>query len=389
MSVVFAVVGGAAGFAALLVLIVSFAAARSLVVGGAPVSISYRIDGDRIELAATELTLAAGSYGLIAGNGVHAQIGDVFNGDGTSVTRTLSLITGGHLPPRGEGRWVRDVYPSPAELGLLFTEVDIVTGGGISPAWVVPGQSGSDVWAIHLHGIRTTRSVVLPAVAALLPTGVTSLVPSWRGDSEGPPTFSGGSSLGQEEWRDVEAALEFAVASGARSIVLVGWSMGAMISTLLLENSRLADHIVAVVMVAPVTSWRAVVAHAVRAARLPRVVGRLVGMIIGIPGVCRIAGLAAPVHLAKLDGAASKVDVPTLVLHNAGDPLAPFAATVDFCRRNSEMAELVVFEDAPHAMEWNREPQKFEETINTWVTNVVASVRKDAGNGSAGDARGS
>ncbi len=375
MSVVVAVVAGAVGIAVLLLLIVAFAAARSLVVGATPRPISYNLEGDRIELAATELTRAAGSYGLIAVNGVHARIDAVLEDNGTSLTCTLGRVTGGQLPPRGQGRWVRNVYPSPAELGLPFADVGIATAGGISPAWVVPGHANSGVWAIHLHGIRTTRSVVLPGVAALLPTGVTSLVPSWRGDSEGPPTFGGGSSLGQEEWRDVEAALEFAVASGARSIVLVGWSMGAMISTLLLKNSRLADHVVALVMVAPVTSWRTVLAQAVRAARLPQVVGFLVERILSIPGVCRIAGLGAPVQLAKLDSAASRVSVPTLVLHNAGDPIAPFAATVNFCERNKEFAELVVFENAPHAMEWNREPQRFEETVSTWVANIVARER--------------
>ena len=375
MSVVIAVGAGAVGLAVLLLLVAAFAAARSLVVGGTPRTISYTIDGDRVEFATTEFTRAAGSYGLVAVNGVHARIDAVVEENDTSLTRTLGTVTGGQLPPRGQGRWVRDVYPSPAQLGLPFAEVGIATADGVSPAWLVPGHASNDVWAIHLHGIRTTRSVVLPGVAALWPTGVTSLIPSWRGDSEGPPTFSGGSSLGQEEWRDVEAALEFAVASGAKSIVLVGWSMGAMIGTLLLENSRLADHVVAVVMVAPVTSWRTVVTYAVRAARLPQIVGLLVERILSIPGVCRIAGLAAPVQFAKLDSAASKVGVPTLVIHNAGDPTAPFAASVDFCHRNDDLAELVVFENAPHAMEWNREPRRFEETVTTWVANIVARER--------------
>ena len=374
MSVVVALVVGAVGLAVLLVAIVAFAAARSLVIGARPRLISYGVEGDRVELAATELTRAIGSYGLVV-DGVHARIDAVLEENDTSLTRALGAVTGGQLPDRGQGRWVRDVYPSPAELGLSFTEVDIATAGGISPAWIVPGEPNSDVWAVHLHGIRTTRSVVLPGVAALLPTGVTSLVPSWRGDSEGPPTFGGGSSLGQEEWRDIEAALEFAVASGARSIVLVGWSMGAMISTLLLKHSHLADHIVAVVMVAPVTSWRTVLAQAVRAARLPGVISWSVERILSIPGLCRIAGLRAPVLLAKLDSAASKVDVPTLVLHNPGDPLSPFGATVRFCEQNEGIAELVVFEDAPHAMEWNREPKRFELAVTSWVASAVARER--------------
>jgi pimeloyl-ACP methyl ester carboxylesterase len=372
---------GALVLAVLAVLVVAFAAARSLVVGRLAAPIRYkRVDTDTdIEFDATDLTRAVGSYGLLLADGTHARINAVVDEDATSVRRALGPVTGRELPPRGEGRWVRDVYPSPAELGVPFTDVAVTTAGGVSPAWLIPGAGDDAVWAIHLHGIRTTRSVVLPSVSALLPTGTTSLVPSWRGDSEGPSRVGGGSSLGQEEWRDVDAALDLAVASGARSFVLVGWSMGAMISSLLMQNSRHADRVVGVVMVAPVTSWRTVLTHAVRAARLPAIVGALVEGILRTPGLCRIAGLAAPVRLSALDGAAARVAVPTLVIHNPGDPTAPFAATVDFVEQNREYAELVVFEEAPHAMEWNREPRRFEETITNWVAEVVARNRAAAG----------
>lgn len=379
MNVLIGVIAGVLVLAVLAVLVVAVAAARSLVVGRLAAPIKYNRVGNDIEFDATELTRAAGSYGLLLPGGVHARIDAVLDEQGTSVKRALGPVTGATLPARGEGRWVRDVYPSPAELGVPFTEVTITTAGGPSPAWLIPGSRDDAVWAIHLHGIRTTRSVVLPSVSALLPSGVTSLVPSWRGDSEGPPTVGGGSSLGQEEWRDVDAALEFAVASGARSIVLVGWSMGAMISSLLLQNSRHASRVVGVVMVAPVTSWRTVVAHAVRAARLPAVVGTLVEWILRTPGLCRLAGLAAPVRLSDLECARARVTVPTLVIHNPGDPTAPFAASVAFVNQNDEYAELVVFEEAPHAMEWNREPRRFEETITNWVADVVARDRAAAG----------
>jgi len=379
VNIIIWVVAGVLVVAVLAVVVVAFAAARSLVVGRPAAPIKYNRVGDEIEFSSSDLTRAVGSYGLLMPDGSHARIGVVLDEQGTSVKRALGRVTGAPLPTQGEGRWVRDVYPSPAELGVPFTDVAIVTAGGPAPAWLIPGSGDDAVWAIHLHGVRTTRSVVLPSVSALLPTGVTSLVPSWRGDSEGPPTIGGGSSLGQEEWRDVDAALEFAVASGARSIVLVGWSMGAMISSLLLQNSRHANRVVGVVMVAPVTSWRTVLAHAVRAARLPAIVGTLVEMILRTPGLCRLAGLAAPVRLSGLESTAARVTLPTLVIHNPGDPTAPFAASVAFVNRNDDHAELVVFEDAPHAMEWNREPQRFEETITNWVTDAVARDRAAAG----------
>jgi hypothetical protein len=168
VNIVVGVIAGVVVLAAFGLLAVAFAAARSLVVGRPAQNITYNRVGDHLEFASTELTRAEGSYGLLALDGVHARIDAVLDEQGTTVTRRLGTVTGGLLPTRGEGRWVRDVYPTPAELGLSFTEVAIATAGGPSPAWLIPGSVGDDVWAIHLHGIRTTRSVVLPGASALL-----------------------------------------------------------------------------------------------------------------------------------------------------------------------------------------------------------------------------
>ncbi|MDJ0336604.1 alpha/beta fold hydrolase [Salinibacterium sp. G-O1] len=367
---------------------VSVMAARQLVAAPAPKQLAFELhQSDAVRFPVTPQTVLPGEYGLIYDNGRgHARIGSVIDGGAEQgfVIRAFSSVTGTAIPRQGEGAFVRDVYRTPAALGLPFENVDIVSDAGTSPAWVVTPGSGSysTVWAIHLHGIRTTRSVVLPGVLALSGLGITSLVVSWRGDTEGPQTANGTSFLGQEEWRDVEAAIAFVMSSGAESIIFIGWSMGATIARLLMERSRFRDRVAGMVLISPVTSWRAVIKRAIRAARLPAAVAWGVEVALGNRVLSRFAGLSTPVSLGALESVSTNHTrpVPTLVIHNPGDDLVPFSTVAAYVARNSKHTELVVFEESPHAMEWNVEPKKFEETLRTWASALLHDRSRQLGN---------
>ena len=187
-----------------------------------------------------------------------------------------------------------------------------------------------------------------------------------------------GSTLGWMEWRDVDVALEYALLHGARSFVLVGWSMGGTIANLLLKHSRFAENIVGLVLVAPVTSWRAVVANAVRAARLPAVTTAGVEFLLGNRLLCHLAGLRDPVHLADLEAEADHRDRPvaTLVVHNPDDELVPHELLTEFVALNGTSADLLTFEPSPHAMEWNVDPDRFERELGSWVSRRVLSAER-------------
>ncbi|CAN5489830.1 hypothetical protein BH10ACT7_BH10ACT7_20790 [soil metagenome] len=342
---------------------------------GARKPIAFEVDeAGSIRLQTDVRTTLPGRFGLLhdAARG-YVRVGPILRKGPRHTFRRIEAETGTPLPRRGTALWIRDVFRSPADLGLPFEEVSIDTSAGVCPAWVIPPipvGTDSGVWVVHLHGIRSTRSVVLPGVAALKDLPVTSLVPSWRGDSEGPATSGGGSSLGWMEWRDVERALEFASTQGARTIILIGWSMGGTIARLLMRSSRFADDVAGLALVAPVTSWRAVVANAVRTARLPAATAAGVEFVLGNRVLCRLAGLVEPVRLADLEwGVDGDRAVPTLVIHNPGDDLVPHALIADFVRQ--KQAELVVFEASLHATEWNGSPARFESELRGWVRRQI------------------
>lgn len=56
---------------------------------------------------------------------------------------------------------------------------------------------------IHIHGIRVSRLSPLRGVPAFAQQGYHSLVVSYRGDGEAPPTQRGASTLGITEWPDI------------------------------------------------------------------------------------------------------------------------------------------------------------------------------------------
>jgi esterase/lipase len=381
MTIVASVIAVVLVFAAAAFLTVSVLAARSLVARRIARLVNFEVQSDgTVRLTRTPFTSLPGTFGLFFDdrNG-HVRLGAIIESTSNDqwINREVLAATGSPLPRHGQGQWVRDAFPSPSSLGLPFEDIGITTDSGNCPAWLIPaaGDASSPVWAIHLHGIRTTRSVVLPGVAALSESGLTSLVPSWRGDSEGPATPGGTSSLGQEEWQDVEDALAFAVASGAQSVVLVGWSMGGAIAQLISRRSRFADRIAGIALIAPVTSWRLVLRNSVRSARLPAAVAPTVEVVLGSRVLCRLAGLSKPVSLKKIDADLSKIgpSIPTLVIHNPGDELVPYALTTRFISENATHSTLITFEESPHAMEWNLAAVRFERELRTWAVGLLAN----------------
>lgn len=100
--------------------------------------------------------------------------------------------------------------------------------------------------------------------------GLTSLVVSFRNDGDAPPSYDGRYNLGQGEWRDVEAGINYAIANGAERIVLFGWSLGAAIALQAAALSQSSSRIAGMVLDAPVFDWRTTLAANAKAAGLPR-----------------------------------------------------------------------------------------------------------------------
>ncbi|HXF02278.1 MAG TPA: alpha/beta fold hydrolase, partial [Arthrobacter sp.] len=274
-----------------------------------------------IILPATLDTTAPGVYSVYfdGGRGV-ARVGEVTSyspREGT-VQRTVEQVYTGDLAAATRGWWGGAAYPDPAAVGLANEEVQIEVDGGTAPAWLVRAESEASTWAIMVHGRGASRAEGVRAVRAIRELGLTSLLISYRNDGEAPSAPDRRYGLGMTEWRDVEAAIRFALANGAQDVVLVGWSMGGAISLQAADQSLYRSRIRALVLDAPVIDWTDVLAHQARLNRIPDAVGQFSQWLISNKAGRLLTGLAAPLDLKMMNwvARADELRVPTLIVHS-------------------------------------------------------------------------
>lgn len=335
-----------------------------------------------IILAASADTIVDGVFSLFfdGGNG-HARIGRImsYSPSERTVQREVEAVYSGELGTARRGWWSGAVYPGPAELGLPFEDVMVDVDGGQAPAWLVPAvvDTSPAIWGIMVHGRGTTRIECLRAVRTVRELGLTSLLVSYRNDGLAPSAQDGRYGLGTTEWRDVDAAIGYALANGAREVVLFGWSMGGAIC---LQTADLSPHrhiIRALVLDAPVLNWVNVLAHHAHLNKIPYAVGRYGQLMLGHALGRRLTGLAAPVDFKSMDWEARAVELrtPTLILHSIDDEYVPYEPSANVAAKNPEMVTFEPFTGARHTKEWNVDPQKWERVVTAWLARQLAPRR--------------
>lgn len=361
----------ALAFAALAIVL-----ARRVVMPGSPKVITIHEAGEgTVTLQDDGKTNHAGEFGLWFGEDGHALIGPVVSQDAAArtVTRQILAVTAGELTP-GEGRWTGHVIPHPRALERRVEDVEIAVAGGAAPAWLIhPRQvSAPATWAIHIHGIRTTRITALRSVPAADELGYTSLVVSFRGDTEGPDVLNGASTLGLTEWPDVDAAIAYALEHGARRVVLFAWSMGASIALQLTEHSAHRDSIASLVLISPATDWRTAIWQGAHKAHLPKFLGTAAIHALHGRRSSRVVGLPSPIDFDALDYTrAVPLAVPTLVIHSNGDEEIPIELSRRFAAAHPGIVTLTEIPGAAHAWEYNIDTAGFNAAIVAWCQQLL------------------
>lgn len=392
-AVVGVVIGGVVGGAAALFAAVYFA--RQIVVPTSrrvedlPILGVFRDNNDSllIELPASPRTTVPGRYSIWFANGAgHACIGQIVDTDDDgrpaavgTVTRLVERVDSGDLLSAKAGIWSGYVYPTPETLGLPFQDVAIPVENGVAPAWMFPPTEASagdpGTWAIHIHGLGGKKSGALRGVPVADRLGYTSLVVSFRNDGEAPASADRRYHLGQSEWRDVDAAVSYAVDQGASQIVLFGWSLGGTIALQLTLGSEFRDRIAGLVLDAPVIDWKSTLMANARSSMLPRWIAALGLRILESPRLCWIPGLGTALNLRALDGVAraDELRTPALVIHSERDRSTPFAVSRRFVDRRPDLATLVAFPSVEHTQEWNVDPEGWDAAVLGWLRSRVAS----------------
>ena len=366
-----AAVGGVAALAAAVnVAIGGYVARRVIAPRTEKKSIAVGVTGDTVTVPVSEETTQPGTYGIWLRSGAHVAVGEVLRVREHDVVRAVLSDTRAPRDDSDTGVWSSQYLASPHDVGPTTTVPIELADGGTAQAWEIAPADGDDGrWAIHIHGLRSSRLGALRSTPPTVAAGWRSLVVSYAGDDERIPSDGLPSSLGTREWADVESAMHYAVSQGAREIILVAWSMGATIALLALEHSSVADRVVGLVLVAPALEWSRVITNATRGAHLPPTVAAAAVGVLRSPLGSRVLRLREPVDAAALnwvDGHRGAVAIPTLILHSRHDPVVPFSGSADFAATHPEV-ELVEFSTTGHCNEPNQNPELFTGSIDAWL----------------------
>ena len=337
------------------------------------------VEEDSVTLALTLESVESGRYGLWFDNGAgHARVGAVQEIDQKArrVRRVLEGVDAGELRV-GPARWNQYYFVGDPHfgLGLPFRDVQITAEIGTLAAWEVPaGDSADGRWAILVHGRGATREECLRAVPVLHELGFTALIPEYRNDIGAPSSPDGRYSLGLSEWRDLEAAMLYAVEAGAQQIVLVGWSMGAAIILQTLNRSWLSDRVSAVVLDAPVIDWADVLRHNGAVHKVPALIGNLSRSLIGRRWARRLVGVHEPldVALTNWEHRADELKHPALLIHSLEDELVPAGPSASLAAKRPDLVRFESWREARHTKEWNVDPERWDAVVRAFLAEKAA-----------------
>lgn len=332
------------------------------------------VDDDTVTLTRSVDTEVMGRYGLWdAERTGHIRMGQITAMTRTTVTREVLGTDFGVVGP-GPVRFNQYFYAEPPgeALGLPTEEVTIDAEIGALPAWSVPAPEPTDRWAVLVHGRGALRLECVRAVRALHGAGLHVLIPAYRNDADAPRGVDGRYTLGLSEWRDIDAAIRYAVRHGARTVTLGGWSMGGAICLQGLAQSELAGRVDGVFLDCPVLDWGDVLRHHATMNNLPRPVTWMARGVMGSERLRWLAGVSEPLDVAQTDWVrrAEELTHPMLVMHSVADdfvPIGPARAVAE------ARPDLVTFEEwavARHCRLWNTDAARWEAAVTEFVGHL-------------------
>lgn len=320
----------------------------------------------RVTLTRCLASLRPGTYGLESRD-VQAVVGPVIDDvphPADTVVRRLERVGRGTLDAGSRVRLTPRLHegdPATA-LGMVYDQVEIPGELGTLPGWFVPGSR--ETWVITAHGLGATPEHPMNVLEFLVDQQFPVLNLAYRGDRGAPRSPDGLGHLGDSEWRDLDAAIRFAVRGGAEHVVLYGWSVGATMALHAAERSGQRDRITGLVLDSPVLDWEATLRALATARRTP---GPLLPLAVrAAQGRTGLRGGRLPVVADP-----GRLHVPTLIVHGPDDVLAPWYPSRELAARRPELVTLHTVSDAPHGAMWNADPTGYEETLRRFLTPLM------------------
>ena len=308
----------------------------------------------------------AGTWGLVWETG-YARVGPVVATSETGVVRPLLAVAGDLRPGLLVGIDAYAYESDPSDVDLDYENVIVEGELGNYPAWYTDGTD--DTWVILVHdrdGYRREALRVLPAlVAGRFPT----LTVTYRNDP-GAPEGGGRYGLGNPEWEDLQAAVDYAVEEGAADVVLFGWGMGGNAAAMFLHESSDARLVAGLVLDSPLFDPGAVVDADGHAHNVP-------GFIVGwAKGLATLRWGTDWGDLNQVDRA-DDFDVPILLFHGDTDSVAPVAVSERFAAALPTLVRFERVSGAGHGASWNADPPRYVAAVVAFLDQVAAGPAED------------
>lgn len=323
--------------------------------------------GDDVTLAGVDVR-RAGRWGLIHAGG-YGQVGAVLADTGTAVRRAFTVLAGDAPRADTDASFHAPAWPDdPSTLGRPWEEATYRSTAGALPAWLFPGEREGGTWAVFVHGRAGRRNDAFRFLGPVLGAGLTGLVISYRNDVDSLGLADGRCHLGDDEWEDVEGAVVHALASGARDVVLVGYSMGGAIVSRFLRTSAHADHVRGVILDSPVLRWQPVLWRAAEQAGVPTALLPII-----LPPTLALLRVRAGIDLDRLDTMkhSHRMHVPTLIVHGDADERVPIRLSRVLAERQPDVVQLLEVPGAGHVRAWNADPDAVERAVTTYLRDVM------------------
>lgn len=329
------------------------------------------VDGDRIVIGTPDEAAVSSDSDAVMGlkweNG-WAIVQPADDWTDTTETRQFALIQGTEVPI---GTNVADfdslVYPGdPATLGLEFEGVVIDGPQGGLPAWFMPGEAST--WLIAVHGLAAGQRDTLRLLATVEGMGYPILVPTYRNDVGAPEANNRVGMMGQTEWEDLDAAVEYARAQGATGVVLGGISMGGGIVLNYLLNTDDPAFVRGAILESPMADFRKVID--LRSGEALPVGGPIGDSLLAVGRM--FVWLRTGLDFDDVDYVARADDLTTqmLVLHGTDDTKVPFEVGKALADVRPDLIDFELIPDAGHVRAWNEDPGMYQDMVLGFLEQV-------------------
>jgi pimeloyl-ACP methyl ester carboxylesterase len=319
----------------------------------------------RIVLSRTEQSALDGVWGLVGPNG-YGQVTGVVEVREGDVERGFVTLDGSFAPGDAVAFDQYAFLSDPMTAhGIEYEEVVVPGDLGVNPAWLIDGTR--DTWVVIVHGKGIDeRKQALRMIPTLHDAGYPLLVISFRNDAGAAASDSGRYTWGIEEWRDLEAALQFGLVQGAEEFVIYGYSMGGAVTATFLHESDLIGRVRGVILDSPVLDLEEVVDTEAAERGIPEF------FTAGAKAIARLRfGLDWPQldHVARAD----EFDMPILLIHGTADTTVPVASSDDFAAARPDIVIYERFDGADHVYAWNVDPTRYSTAVLNFVSGVATA----------------